>query len=89
MPGKTPGKIFSTLICQNQTSLHRKLNAAYVCRTARSAASTQVKVGANWKDFGKLLVNVLRNITPAVSFTINNKPVSATRVIIRRVLPLA
>ncbi len=45
--------ICSALICQNQTSLRRKLNAAYVCRTARSAASTQVKVGEN----GKILAN--------------------------------
>ena len=63
---KAPGKMLGTLICQNQTSLHRKLNAAYVSRTVQSAASTQVKVGANWKDFGKLLVHVLRNFAKAV-----------------------
>ncbi len=61
MPFATsPRKISSTLICQNQTNLRRKLSAAYVCRTARSAASTQAKVGANWEDFGKLLVKKAR-----------------------------
>ena len=52
----SPSKMFSTLICQNQTSLHRKLSVAYVCRTVRSTASTQAKVGAKWEDFGKWLV---------------------------------
>ena len=61
-----PGKIFSTLSCQNQTSLCRKLRVAYVCQTARSAASTRVKGGANWEDFDELLVNVLRNFAPVV-----------------------
>ena len=51
-----PGKIASTLICQNQTILHRKLSVAYVLRTAHSAAGTRVKVCAKWEDFGKLLV---------------------------------
>ena len=50
------GKVVSTLICQNQTSLCRKLSAAYVRQTAHSAASTQAKIGTKWKDFGKLLV---------------------------------
>ena len=52
----SPGKIASALICQNPTSLCRKLSVAYVCRIARRAAGTQAKIGAKWKDFGKLLV---------------------------------
>ena len=52
----SPGETVSTLICQNQTSLCSKLSVAYVCRTARSAASTRAKVGTKWEDFGKWLV---------------------------------
>ncbi len=59
---QTPSTIASTLICQNQTSLRRKLSVAYVCLTVRSTASTRAKVGAKWEDFGKWLVHVQRNV---------------------------
>ncbi len=79
-----PGKIVSTLICQNQTSLRRKLSVAYVCRTARSAASMQAKVGAKWEDFGKLLACARGTLYPP--FLYPHKMLKCTYV--RRLCPL-
>ena len=56
---QTQGKIYNKLIFQILAEFNGKSWAiTYVFSPARNAASTRVKVGAKWKDFGKLLVHV-------------------------------